>query len=140
MGYRSDIVSAVVWADAAHNTQSMVKWKLHCAKENWLDVLCDDEDIKACTSFIQIDGKYPSAVLQVSGWKWYDSYEGVQGWHRFLDFMRDECQAAVTFIRIGEETEDIVEDNFDSEHPGLADYFPWDWFRVQRSIHTGLGE
>lgn len=140
MGYRSQVVSAVVFADEAHNTRAMVAWKLHCAAENKLDVVHKDENSSGMAehiTFPKLGGRWPSVVLSnlnVGDWKWYDSYPDVQGWHHFIEWMREQHDAATVFLRIGEETQDIVEEFEESSRDDMSDFYPWDFFSVHRSI------
>ena len=144
MGYRSQVVSAVIFADAAHNTESMVKWKLHCAADNRLDVVERDgstDGIAEHITFPVIEGKHPCILLSnlnVGDWKWYDSYPDVQAWHHFIEWMHEECDAATVFLRIGEESNDVQEEYNDSERPGLDHFYPYDFFGVSRSIRIDI--
>lgn len=133
MGYYSDVLSAVIFGDAAHNTAAMVAWKLHCAAESQPDPF--DKDLFGDNiTFHTIGSGHPCILLRGERWKWYDSFRDVMAWTHFIEWMEEKHQAATVFIRIGEEDEDITREFKDSEHPKLIRFYAGDFFGVSREI------
>jgi hypothetical protein len=59
---------------------------------------------------------YPYEAIELigEGWKWYDDYPDVKAWHAFMDEAADfDCNWE--FVRIGEETTDIVVEQHNSD-------------------------
>ena len=136
MGYRSDVLSAVVFEDAAHNTTAMVAWKLHCAAENRTCPMEKDTFGENIT-FPKV-GEHPCILLQGQGWKWYDSYPDVLAWKYFVEWMHEKHDAVTVFIRIGEETNDIEEKFTDSERGKLEGFYACDYFGVTCQIRCDI--
>lgn len=113
MGYRSD-VGIEFYAVDAHKEAVVKMW----LREH---LPLDHPDFKLLGAFEEIEDGYRFFAADV---KWYDTYPAVMRMHevmeKFVDlFCQDDIgsDAAVEFVRIGEETEDI-----EIERHGDVDY------------------
>jgi len=55
------------------------------------------------------DGQF---VFYGQGWKWYSDYDFVIAWKELWEMMQEVEDISGVFVRVGEETDDIEEDNF----------------------------
>jgi hypothetical protein len=101
MGYRSQ-VSSIIY-------ESKEKLDAFKDKNKGLLTMLEDEFNDGSLKYIETP-EYNFIYLQSSdGWKWYDSFKEVKGWHDLMD-KADEDKLAVEFVRIGEDYEDIETD------------------------------
>lgn len=120
MGYRSEVAYQIVFKDKATINEFIAKIMVLGGYER--------KALEEC----QIEGGEDSWFINfyASDVKWYDGYADVDGHEKLRELALewfDHADVGVNFIRIGEETEDIVE-----EYEGnLAD---WTELRVNRSI------
>lgn len=107
MGYRSDI-TAVFYCK--HDQWPAMKLFID---ENFPDNTADlikDEDLH------EFSGKYIRGYkFEVRGWKWYDRYPEVIAFNAFADKFKEiaddeNTKWAYEFVRTGENTDDIEED------------------------------
>jgi len=130
MGYRSEVVIAVQMDDT--NEQSVKNWHLFIA-ELKADPKCDiamkeltngnkgegvgDEegiDMKNCSLYVHFDDV-----------KWYDTDEWVKSYNRIIGKASHYCEddkfkMSACFLRVGEETTDLVEEGYGDNWHDLA--------------------
>lgn len=103
MGYRSDVLVAVAFRDAAHRDEV---WAVYCINPT----VVENKLARRWKPFDK--GKYPALWFHDEGVKWYDSYDFVQGINHMTDLVlefykeRDIPYACIRY-RIGEDLSDI---------------------------------
>jgi hypothetical protein len=123
MGYRSEVAYQIVFKDKTTLNDFIARIMVLGGFER--------KALEECQIGVQDNGREECFInFYASDVKWYESYPEVQG-HEKLKALAlewfDHENVGVNFIRIGEETEDIVE-----EYEG--DLSDWTELRVTRSI------
>lgn len=116
MGYRSDVAYVINFKDKELRNEFVVLVKTHGG--NLMEALNECMFPECAEGDAQINF-YAEDV------KWYESYTDVKSHHDLMDKALDwfEEGVGIKFIRIGEESNDIVE-----EESGDTDYVPYDSF------------
>lgn len=134
MGYRSDVVQAIAFP----NKVKLLSFLTECR----LDGVIDKEElehyeVRVYQEYVYRDkGKEPRFVYvlhaEFEGVKWYEHFSDVQQHEAMLQLANDK-DYPTCYIRIGEESDDVVE----NIHEGYADGFEFSWwdyeYRVIRS-------
>ena len=141
MGYRSDVKCAFVFTDEfvrdAFFVSSMAnaERKLDEEYERRGPDITDSksgelewfrDEFSSCV----INGD-PVLLLEMDNVKWYDDFWFV----KFTAEMQEECVTrggAFTFIRLGEEIEDVEVEN--SCHENFSEFYPIDYLTISRDI------
>jgi hypothetical protein len=133
MGYRSDILLAIVFKTKEHRDEV---WAIYC-----MDPLVQKHDV--ASQWAPHDGDRFSLWFEGNHLKWYESYEDVQAFEHLQTVAaqfaehRDFPYAYIK-LRIGENTDDIEEVVLDDDKDGeLRDYL-FDMTGVSRSINNGF--
>jgi hypothetical protein len=116
MGYRSH-VKALVYPDAPEDPMSNPQFKEYntekyealkvLLKTTFGHLMADAYFDETCFEF---DDRREHLVFTADDVKWYDGYEDVQAFHRFLLDVT-ELGYCTEFVRVGEETDDIQQDS-----------------------------
>ena len=134
MGYRSDVAYTIrfVHEDDTNNKQSFYTF-LAEAKANAATALCFTTPNVPSWGF-EVDEENYQINFYADNVKWYESFTDVQCHEALLNLANewdeDEGNYAhigYAFVRIGEESDDIVEK--------LSDSADWGWVSVGRSIN-----
>ena len=113
MGYRSDVAggfSVDAYNYPATNEEGITKLKemIGLIKlSRFYELMNENERDKDC-----IGWDYGRFVFHAENWKWYPDYDVVQAWNELWDMMQGVEGISGLFARVGEETDDIEEDNF----------------------------
>jgi hypothetical protein len=124
MGYRSR-VRGCVYGDAEQVDLYIVKHKMQYGDKNvfeYFDTAREDKGVyhegisfkeKEAWTYTNDEGiektarpKYKIVDLEGSDWKWYEDYEDVKMWHKFME-EAEEFGLMYEFVRCGESTDDI---------------------------------
>lgn len=135
MGYRSDVSSAVYFADHAHLIESIVKYEEHVNQGGLTSVLGigDDDELSGRVKRVELEGRR-GYTLNVADWKWYRGYSSVDRWEDFLRFMGMECDACTVFIRAGEDASDNEFEIYQSTLGSFGTFSLWDHYGIERRI------
>jgi len=130
MGYRSEVCIAVQMDDT--NEQSVKNWHLFIA-ELKSDPKCDmamkdltnGNNGEGVDNEEGIDMKNCSLYVHFSDVKWYDTDKWVQSYNRIIGKASHYCEddkfkMSACFLRVGEETTDIVEEFYGAYGYDLA--------------------
>lgn len=135
MGYRSDVTSAVFFADHSHQIESVVKYQAHCVHDKHQSVLDVDAHLDVTPDKVTLCD-HPGYSLEVQSWKWYRGYDDIDAWEHFLSFMHRECDASTIFIRLGEDSNDNEFEVNESSIEKLRDLDLWQHYGIERSIFS----
>jgi hypothetical protein len=151
MGYRSEVaygikVDDIIWSDQATEEEKNLS-----ADGLFLLMLTDmqgDEITKKCfddtyeiNEYLTINKEARTIAFYADSLKWYDSYEDVKAHERLYEMMVEyaelydskqgmENPVSCSFIRIGEEIEDIEESG--------SGFDPWSIMSVYRGIEMNI--
>ena len=112
MGYRSDVAggfSVDAYNYPATKQEGIAKFKEMVGLiklSKFYELMCNEVD-KDCMGWDC--GRF---VFYAQSWKWYPDYDVVQAWNELWDMMQGVKGISGLFARVGEETDDIEEDNF----------------------------
>lgn len=127
MGYRSDVVQAMQFRDRPHLVGFLTKLKLTGDKFT-LDAMNEYEVTELDTGVVILHGFFEDV-------KWYETFEDVQAHIRMLSDAY-EHGAHTLYLRIGESTDDIAEEEMIAEREAASEfpYAIYDCFRIVRHI------
>lgn len=115
MGYRSQ-VKALIYPDAPEDPMSNPQFKeYNTEKYGALKLLMKTTfghlmaDTYFDETYFEFDDRREHLVFTAEDVKWYDGYEDVAAFHKFLHDVT-ELGYCTEFTRIGEETDDIQQD------------------------------
>lgn len=116
MGYRSQVAYVIAFDEDSNAMGKFINWVLASNDEHMITAL------KEC----EVDFEANRINFYQSDVKWYESYEDVKGHTRLYELVANEetpfyPHAHARFIRIGEESGDIQEEDY-------GDDPPWDSF------------
>jgi hypothetical protein len=128
MGYRSK-VKACVYGAVEKVDLYVVKHKMQYGNKNVFEqfkTAGEDNGVyvkgisfkeKEAFTYVNSEGKtvegrpkYKIVDLDGSDWKWYDDFEDVKMWHKFME-EAEEFGLMWEFVRVGESSDDIEEKN-----------------------------
>ena len=133
MGYRSDVAYTIrfVHEDDTNNKQSFYTF-LAEAKANAATALCFTTPDTPSWVF-EVDEEQYRINFYADHVKWYESFSDVQAHEALLSLANEwdedednHAHIGYAFVRIGEESDDIVEK--------LSESADWSWVSVGRSI------
>jgi hypothetical protein len=151
MGYRSEVAYGIKVDDIVWNDDATEEEKNLSADGIFLLMLTEmqgDEVAKKCfdstndiNDYLTIDKEARTIKFYADSVKWYDSYEDVKCHERLYEMMVEyaelydskqgmENPVSCSFIRIGEEIEDIEESG--------SGYDPWSIMSVYRGIEVNI--
>jgi hypothetical protein len=113
MGYRSDVAggfSVDAYNYPASKEEGIAKFKemIGLIKlSKFYEIMNSTEQDRTC-----IGWDYGRFVFHAENWKWYPDYDAVSAWHELWEQMQGVEGISGLFNRVGEETDDIEEDNF----------------------------
>jgi len=121
MGYRSNVAIAIYGLEAP-----MVAFiAASRLKEDFTEVF------KECEIYPYKGGTHLMLLAQFNGVKWYDGYEDVDRWTKFVSLATEQDEFINTeFVRIGEE-------NDDNEHDYSGPDVEWH-LGISREVYTDL--
>ena len=124
MGYRSS-VKACVYGEAEKVELYIVKHKMECADKTVFKLFNELNGVEDADPPIKIIEKemidwhaehvegqkrktimYKIVDLEEDDVKWYDDYEDVKAWHKFME-EAEEFGLQYEFVRVGESTDDV---------------------------------
>ena len=121
MGYRSEVV-IIVQMDDHEDEESIRNWHLFIAElksdskcDSAMRELTNGKNGEGVRDEEGIDMKNCSLYVRFDDVKWYDTDEWVQSFNRIIGKASHYCEdskfgMSACFLRVGEETTDIVED------------------------------
>ena len=113
MGYRSDVAggfSVDAYNYPATKEEGITKFKemIGLIKlSKFYEIMNSTEQDRTCIGWDC--GRF---VFHAENWKWYPDYDAVQAWKDLWEQMQGVEGISGLFNRVGEETDDIEEDNF----------------------------
>jgi len=124
MGYRSDVLQAIAFP----SKDKLLSFLTECRLDGVIDkeeldhyevrVFCDMPDLPETKFTYVLHADFRDV-------KWYESFSDVQQHEAMLELANDR-RYPTCFIRIGEETEDIVE-NVDCGYDDTFEFIWWDY-------------
>lgn len=133
MGYRSDVAYTIrfVHEDDTNNKQSFYTF-LAEAKVNAATALCFTTP-NAPSWVFEVDEENYQINFYADNVKWYDSFSDVQAHEALLSLANEwdedednHAHIGYSFVRVGEENDDIVEK--------MSESADWGWVSVSRTI------
>ena len=123
MGYRSDVAIAIY----GEEDQMVAFIAASRLKEDFTEVF------KECEIYPYQGGTHLMLSAQFDGVKWYDGYEDVDRWNKFVRLAEEHYESINTeYVRVGEETDDNVH-NYGGPDP--------EWhLGIRREVYTDLPE
>ena len=136
MGYRSEVLLAIAFADKAHRDEALAVYAMH-------PLVQKHDLLKEWKQHDYEDGETHIYCLWFSDdhVKWYESYEDVQGYEYMsqvaADFSenRDFPYAWIKY-RLGENYDDTEVEELDDDKDGALRDYLWDMCSIQRSIRN----
>lgn len=117
MGYRSQVAYVIAFDEDSQAMGKFINYVMGSGDEHMIEAL------KEC----EVDFESNRINFYQSDVKWYESYEDVKGHTRLYELVTDEetpfyPHAHSRFIRIGEESGDIEENDYGDDPPWDAFY------------------
>lgn len=144
MGYRSDIgavISVDGWSgnnaeDINHEQWTKYKEMVGLIKlSKFYELITATEQDKKC-----IGWHWGCFFFKADNWKWYPDYDVVTAWDELWEDMQGVEGVSGYFCRVGEEVNDIVEDNFGDE-PDYDAFHPFTGLSCNVANETfGIGD
>jgi hypothetical protein len=139
MGYRSQ-VGAVLSVDGWTSETDIEEGKLAIEKyremigliklSKFYELMQQSEQDRKCIGWRQ--GEF---FFHADQWKWYPDYDIVQAWEELWVQMQEVERVSGYFVRVGEEVNDIAEENFGDE-PDFEAFYPHTYMSCEVANET----